>query len=98
MSCKCPTPLVFDVVTKQCVKKCTGSALCLDCSQIPYTAGSAVKLDTKLARAAAEGEKIGAKQYPSTTNYGAVRGFMCPCITDYIWDSTRIACISVNVY
>ena len=47
LSCKCASPLVFDVVTKKCTAKCTGSALCLDCTQIPYTVGSAIKYDPK---------------------------------------------------
>jgi hypothetical protein len=100
MSCKCTSPLVFDVVTKKCITKCTGSALCLDCTQIPYTAGSAVKYSSTSSnvRAVSEGEKIGTAQYGSATNYGNLKGYMCPCAQDYTWDLARLACISVNVF
>lgn len=101
MSCKCPSPLTFDVVTKKCITKCTGSALCLDCSQIPYTVGSAIKYDSKSSnvKAVTDGDKIGSRQYPTTsTNYNTIKAYMCPCATDYYWDVNRAACISGNVY
>lgn len=102
LSCICKTGYIWDVISNSCISPCAaGDMTCLDCTAVINTDGSAAVLASTLAnntRAAFDGSDAILKLVNiTTTNYGKISKNQCQCLEGFIWDGSRMKCLSQNL-
>lgn len=102
LTCICKTGYIWDVISNSCIPPCTaGDSTCLDCTALANTDGEAAVLSSTLAnntRAAFDGSDIILKLVNiTTTNYGKISKNQCQCVEGFIWDVSRMKCLSLNL-